>query len=68
MTPEPTPTPAPTSTTSPTPRPTVAPDVGDPGMPVLAVGPLSQPLSAVWGILIALLAVGALLLRQVTKR
>ena len=66
--PTPTPTPAPTSTPTPTPHPTVAPDAGDPGMPILEVGPLSQPLSAVWGILIALLAVGALLLRQTMKR
>ncbi|MDF1514401.1 MAG: exo-alpha-sialidase [Anaerolineae bacterium] len=69
ITPEPTvtPTPSPTPLPSPTPRPTVAPEAGDPGVPVLEVGPLSQPLSAVWGILIAVIAVAAVLLRQGLK-
>ncbi len=71
-------TPAPTPTLTPTPNPTQLPeptlrpilpsDKGDLGMPVLALGPITQPLSAMWGIMLVLLVVGGVLLHQVLKR
>jgi hypothetical protein len=68
--PEPTVTPTlgPTPLPTPTLRPTVPPDAGDSGIAVLELGPLSQPLSALWGVLLVLLLVCGVLLRQVLKR
>ncbi len=59
FTPAPTPTPTlgPTPTVTPTPLPTVNPAAPTSGMPVLALGPVTLPITAVGGVAVALLLV-----------
>lgn len=66
--PTPTPTPGPTPTATPTPLPTVNPSPPVPSVPVLAVGPLLLPFTAVLGLGGALLLVMVAVLASSRRR